>query len=230
MIVKEKMLWPELLADINKLHILILLGGGNFEMNKSESKYFNTAVKMDKAFLELLEKKDFEYITVKEICEKAGVNRSTFYLHYETIADLLDESLGQMIDEFLSFMKRDPKDFLKKLNDCSLEELYLVTPEYLIPYLHYVREHKRLFRTAIEKAAVLRLQESFSAMSIHIFEPILERFRVPENERKYMVLFHVKGLMAIVEEWLKNDCADSVKDIVGIMQNCVVKYPKNSGK
>lgn len=42
-------------------------------MNKSESKYFNTAVKMDKAFLELLEKKDFEFITVKEICVKAGV-------------------------------------------------------------------------------------------------------------------------------------------------------------
>ena len=50
-------------------------------MNKNESKYFNTAVKMDKAFLALLEKKDFAYITVKEICEEAGVNRSTFYLH-----------------------------------------------------------------------------------------------------------------------------------------------------
>lgn len=52
-------------------------------MNKSESKYFATAARMDEAFLELIEKKDFAYITVKEICEKAGVNRSTFYLHYE---------------------------------------------------------------------------------------------------------------------------------------------------
>ena len=47
-------------------------------MNKSESKYFNTAIRMDKAFLELLEKKDFAFITVKEICKSAGVNRSTF--------------------------------------------------------------------------------------------------------------------------------------------------------
>lgn len=51
-------------------------------MNKSESRYFSTAVKMDRAFLELLDKKDLPFITVKEICEKAGVNRSTFYLHY----------------------------------------------------------------------------------------------------------------------------------------------------
>ena len=46
-------------------------------MNKSESKYFNTAVKFDKALLSLLEKKPFEYITVSELCVEAGVNRST---------------------------------------------------------------------------------------------------------------------------------------------------------
>ncbi len=37
-------------------------------MNKSESKYFNTAARMDEALILLLEKKDLEYITVKEIC------------------------------------------------------------------------------------------------------------------------------------------------------------------
>ena len=62
-------------------------------MNKSESKYFNTAAKMDEALISLLEKKDFEYITVKEICVLAGVNRSTFYLHNETTRDLLIEAL-----------------------------------------------------------------------------------------------------------------------------------------
>ena len=40
-------------------------------MNKSESRYFSTAVKMDRAFLELLDKKDLPFITVKEICERA---------------------------------------------------------------------------------------------------------------------------------------------------------------
>ena len=74
-------------------------------MNKSESKYFATAVRMDEAFLCILEKKDLAYITVKEICEKAGVNRSTFYLHYETVADLLSESVSYMNEHFLSYMK-----------------------------------------------------------------------------------------------------------------------------
>ena len=36
-------------------------------MNKSESKYFNTALRMDEALIELLEEKDLEYITVKAV-------------------------------------------------------------------------------------------------------------------------------------------------------------------
>ena len=51
-------------------------------MNRSESRYFATAARMGEAFLTLLAKKDFEYITVKEICEVAGVNRSTFFRVY----------------------------------------------------------------------------------------------------------------------------------------------------
>ena len=36
-------------------------------MNKNESKYFNTAILFDEALIYLLEKKDIEYITIKEI-------------------------------------------------------------------------------------------------------------------------------------------------------------------
>ena len=75
-------------------------------MNKSESKYFNTALRMDEALIALLEKKDLEYITVKEICEKAGVNRSTFYLHYESIADLVNEAMESVNERFLSYFTK----------------------------------------------------------------------------------------------------------------------------
>ena len=47
-------------------------------MNKSESKYFHTAERMDEALLSLLLEKDFEYITVKDVCARAGANRSPF--------------------------------------------------------------------------------------------------------------------------------------------------------
>ena len=49
-------------------------------MNKSESKYFATAVRMDEAFLRLLEKKDFAYITVKN-CVKRQVSTDPPFIY-----------------------------------------------------------------------------------------------------------------------------------------------------
>lgn len=190
-------------------------------MNRSESKYFATAAKMDEAFLTLLEKKDFAYITVKEICSAAGVNRSTFYLHYETMADLLSESVSHMNEQFLTYMKQDSEAFVTKLKDCPLDELYLITPEYLAPYLNYIKEHRRLFRTATENAAVLGLGKSYDRMFRYVFTPILDRYSVPQQDRRYVMAFYIQGLMAIISEWLRNDCADPTAYVVELIQRCV---------
>lgn len=194
-------------------------------MNKNESKYFNTAAKMDQAFLTLLEKKDFAYITVKEICENAGVNRSTFYLHYETLGDLLSESVEYMNEQFLAYMKQDTDVFMTSLKECPLSELYLITPKYLTPYLNYIKEHKRLFLTAVKNANTLRLEDSYDGMFHFVFMPILERYQVPDEYRKYLMAFYVQGLMAIITQWLKNDCKDTIEQIIDVMQRCARQQP-----
>lgn len=196
-------------------------------MNKSESKYFNTAKKMDIAFLELLEQKDFEYITVKEICKKAGVNRSTFYLHYETVDDLLSESVEYINKHFLDYMKINSIDFASKLHDCPLEELNLITPQYLTPYLSYIKEHKSIFRTTVKNAGVLNLDKSYSAMFKYIITPIMDRFKIPQERRNYIMSFYISGLMAIISEWLKDDCKDSIEEVIKIIEDCVL--PDNKG-
>lgn len=193
-------------------------------MNRSESKYFATAEKMDQAFLALLEKKDFAYITVKEICEVAGVNRSTFYLHYETVGDLLSESIEYMNQQFLAYMQRDNEAFIAKIRSCPIRELYLVTPEYLRTYLSYIKEHQRLFCTALQNAAVLRLEDKYAGLSQHVLLPILERYRVPEQDRTYIMAFYIHGIMAIITEWLKNDCIDPIEQIIAVIQKCVMDH------
>lgn len=192
-------------------------------MNRSESKYFATAARMDEAFLELIEKKDFAYITVKEICEKAGVNRSTFYLHYETVGDLLVESAQHIIDHFVESMPHDTSEFIEKLHDRPLDELYLITPEYLTPYLTYIKKHQRIFRATVEHASVLGMNDAYSQLNHYVLVPILNRYQVPPKDQKYMIPFFINGLMAIINEWLKDDCKDSIEYIISIIQLCIKK-------
>lgn len=182
---------------------------------------------MDEAFLELLEQKDFAYITVKELCAKAGVNRSTFYLHYETLADLLAESAQHIIDCFVAAMPHNTQEFLGKLPERPVEELYLITPEYLVPYLTYVKEHRRVFRTTVEQASALRMTDAYEALSRHVFLPILNRFGVPAADREYLMAFYISGLMAIINRWLQADCQDSIEHIISVMQTCI---PRGAGQ
>ena len=190
-------------------------------MNRSESKYFATAARMDEAFLELLEKKDFTYITVKEICEKAGVNRSTFYLHYETVSDLLAESARYIITQFVEAMPHDTAEFMSQIQTRPLEELYLITPEYLTPYLNYIKKHRRIFRTTLEQASVLGMNDAYLSLNRHVFIPILNRYQVPLSNQKYMMPFYINGLMGIVNEWLKEDCEDSIERMISVIQVCI---------
>lgn len=189
-------------------------------LNKSESKYFNTAVKMDKAFLELLGKKDFEFITVKELCEKAKVNRSTFYLHYETIEDLLTESVSYLNDQFRSYFPIDPVDFANKIHQADLHDLYLITPEMVNPYLTFIKENKRIFATVVEKADSLKMDVSYDKLFTAILSPILDRFSVPEKEKNYLMAYFMHGILAIIKEWLKTNCTDSIEFI----SNIIIKY------
>ena len=191
-------------------------------MNKNESKYFNTAIKMDEALITLLEKKDFSYITIREICEVAGVNRSTFYLHYENTSDLLKETTRYIIDKHLAYYSSETASISLRYETCKKSELVFITEEYLTPYLTFIKENQRLFKVAIKQFNSMNFGEVYGNMFTHIFSPILARFNVPEKERTYIMKFYLTGIFAIVMEWLDKDCADDINEITKIIIDCVM--------
>ena len=191
-------------------------------MNKNESKYFNTAIRMDEALITLLEKKDFEYISIKEICDTAGVNRSTFYLHYENTSDLLKETTRYIIDKHLAYYEIDQKRISLQFETCTREELLFITDEYLEPYLTFIKDNQRLFKISIKQFNSLSMNEVYSQMFDHIFSPILERFHVSEKERAYVMKFYLTGVFAIVMEWLDKNCSDDMKTVIKVITDCVM--------
>jgi len=190
-------------------------------MNKSESKYFCTATKMDLALVSLLKKKPFEFITVSELCKTAGVNRSTFYLHYETIGDLLNETARYLLNDFLSYFTSDMKSVAFKITDCSLDELFFIGDRYLTPYLTYIKDHKEVFATALLHNKTLGFEEVYRRLFENIFNPILDRFGYPVDDRQYVMMYYLNGINAIILEWLKSDCNKTIKEISEIITICI---------
>lgn len=189
-------------------------------MNKSESKYYNTALKMDEAFISLLGKKDFEFITIKEICDKAGVNRSTFYLHYETLNDLLIESNEYIINKFISSHSSDELN-MQDIHKMSSIELNFITPKYLLPWLRFIKENKILFKTYMSKFSSLTMDKNNELLYDNVVNPILDKYNIENSIRPYMLKFYEEGIMAIVKYWVANNCVENIEKICKIIMDCV---------
>lgn len=198
-------------------------------MKKSESKYFNTALLMDEALITLLEVKDLEYITVKEICDKAGVNRSTFYLHYETVADLADEALETIIKRFSSYFEQSENKITSKISSCELQDLVFITKDYLRPYLQFIYDNKNIYRAAFRNPNGMQVNKQYKYLKDYILEPILRRFEISEDFHKYYIAYYIEGIAAIVKEWLNTNCRDSIDTVAAVIEECVRPSGKAEG-
>ena len=74
------------------------------------------------SFIEMRSKKELEKITVKELCEKAQINKSTFYSHYHDIFDLSEQLETEVVNSVIEQMNH-PEYVLEK-PELFNQELY----------------------------------------------------------------------------------------------------------
>lgn len=191
-------------------------------MNRSEAKFKNTSAKMNKALITLLETKDFTDITIMDICKLADVNRSTFYAHYNNTYDLLKEAKENLIKSFSNECNFDSPVDLSNMKNLTTEDLNFISPKYLIPYLQYVEKHKRLFKIYANNSFLFQSDETEDQMIESIFVPILAKHGVQDKKLVcYMQKFFLKGINAIINEWIKNDCEDDILFVCEIIIFCI---------
>ena len=187
-------------------------------MNKNESKYFNTSLKMNDALISLLNKKDFGYITVKDICNEAHVNRSTFYLHYNSTVDLLAEVIensNKLFNNYFNFNNAP-----NALSD-KIEDLYLIKDEYLIPYLSFVKDHKKIYQAAKSNPKLFGSDKYSVNVYKNIISKILDRYNVGEKYKEYIFMFYITSINSIVLKWCENDCDLEIEEISNLIKGLI---------
>ena len=191
-------------------------------MKKNDSKYFYTAQLMNQALLALLEKKDIDFITVTEITKKAGVNRSTFYLHYEDVYDLLEETIENLSKQFADTFNLNTNTVAQ-----SQQDAFLITDKHLVPYLSFVKQNKRVLKLVNQKPQLFGAKRAYQKMYDAVFYPAIACFVKEENKRIYNLEFFTGGVTAIVHKWLELDCATEIDELVEIIKSCV-NYSSNN--
>lgn len=185
-------------------------------MKKTESKYVYTATLMQQALLFLLEKKELEYISITEITKKAGVNRSTFYLHYDNIYELFEETVEQLNKEFVDTFLEKGKMLLN-----TKQSSFFITAEYLKPYLLFVKKNKRVLKLIHQKPQLFGVEKAHEKMREKIFYPAIANFVDSRNEQIYRLEYYTRGVMAIINKWTELDCVTEIDELMEIIKSCV---------
>ena len=77
----------------------------------------NSRTVFKKSLIELLDEKYISEISVTELCNKANMNRSTFYSHYENVIDVLDEIQNDIYEELENYLN-DSQSLNGTLTEC----------------------------------------------------------------------------------------------------------------
>ena len=144
------------------------------------------------SLLELLQEKPVDHITVKELCECAELNRSTFYAYYTDVSALYEEMGNELADALLEHIQA-----MKDQSGLSTELM-----------LTYIRDNCEMFRllvycdhyTDLNQSIIKRIFQNFFSISL-----LSDQYTVQE-EREYALQFIFMGGTGVIHHWVQNSC------------------------
>lgn len=179
-------------------------------MNKKNNRQFqNSDVRMKQAMLELMNTVPFEKITVRLICDRAGVNRSTFYAHYTDIYDMIRQMETNLQKKLME-------------NYPASEKVIPLSPESFITFLKFIREHRDFYRIALKARREFPLKQGFEPLWEQVIRPLCLKAGISsENEMIFYFVGFQAGFTMILKRWVEQGCAESEEKIAQIIQNII---------
>ena len=186
-------------AEYGKLHRLRQSG----EKIMRDRRVTRTKKAIQNAYLDLLNKKGTEKITISDIAREADIDRKTFYLHYNSTEDIIREFAEEKTRELLarltlrSFftLSFDKKIFAKEANNM-------------------LREHLDFCRMIAQNPSLGFFWNEVQDVAVQILSDIYKRHsRLPESDLKIQVSFFVAGAMYVYQRWLRGEIPCSMEDV-----------------
>ena len=163
---------------------------------KNNKRRRDSQVKIEKAFVELLQTKEIKDISVSEIVKISGLNRSTFYANYIDVFDLADKVRARLESEFSDLFAdydyfNDRGGALKLFSHIKDNQLFYKT------YFKLCYDEKHLISVCDPKRAAIEQVDS---------------------NLKYHIEFFRNGLNAIIKLWLKDGCKESPEEMAEVLK------------
>lgn len=177
---------------------------------KNNQRFREMDICMKAALLELMKETSFEKITVKRICERAGVNRGTFYSHYTDIYNMLNDAENYLNTELISITEEWSQN-----PDHQNQSLF-------IPYLRYIRQHQYFYRISLANRKYLSVRITFKPLWEQLVLPRCQQAGITDEDELYYYFIAFEGSITMVlRRWIETDCRESEQRLSGILWHCI---------
>lgn len=157
------------------------------------------------ALMDLLsEKGSVTKISVRELCERADLNRSTFYAHYSEPKELLEEVEAELLDA--------TREHLQKIG----AEKDIGAHRYLLSFLIYIKENDKPFRTLLIDAGDPEFRSKFMQQSIIQFVENLD-IAFPKEQEQYIYSYILNGSTGVILQWMRSDYSIDENALVDLL-------------
>lgn len=179
-------------------------------MRKQPQVTEQTRANLRQAFWELYEERPLEKISVREITDRAGYNRATFYLYYHDVYELLEEIEGQVLGVIGHLV-----------NERLLKGDRLEFSQHMGLILRLAQKSRRFTKVLLgehgDPAFTRRLKE--------IISPLIDRFFLPDEplgEQAELVVreFYLAGVVSTIRTWTAEDDPMPIDQLI----NLLVRY------
>lgn len=155
------------------------------------------------ALVNLLEEKDVSEITIKELAERANINRKTFYMHYTNIDDIFDKIENEIIEKLLLILEK--YDFFQAQFDGYA---------FFTSLNNVINEDYDFYKKLVCTNSYIRL---FTKVKKILKNTLIEKFHKKIEINKEMLNlyaeFTASGLMSMYVEWFRMNSKLSLEDL-----------------
>ncbi|WP_223694854.1 TetR/AcrR family transcriptional regulator [Leifsonia poae] len=167
------------------------------QLENTDPRYVRSRVKLRAAFLELAHE-DPEKLTVSAICERTGIDRATFYRHFDSIDDLVADALADLADQ-----ANQQWEATSTGSGLQLPESTAI----FVRYLKHVEENWRLYQWALSPKgssktlhALLDRSARGVAFELHKLDDTLS-----PDEVEFRASFASGGILGACIHWLSTE-------------------------
>lgn len=192
------------------------------DKQNSDRRIRKTKKLLKDTFIELLNEKPMEKISVKDLTEKADLNRGTFYLHYTDIYDLLEQSENELLGEM--------SEILSKIDPAAFNIFHQENKPYppLVHLFEWFDSNKDFGKVLVGPNGDISFLEKISITGRNEILKSKNKFYEKTNNMAiipYLNSFMIFGFVGVIKQWYESDMPIPPKEMAKIFVQILYRNP-----